>query len=122
MWKVRDQLKAQLSMAELRQLLEANSQAIPSGESRVSMHIHARIYIHVPLCPVLQLLDCCADGMVFGALQPCPECKGQLVCGNYSYHCTGNISSWTKCVYSSTEPERKPWTVPAELREEFEWL
>ena len=39
-WKMRDQLKAQLSTAELRQLLEANSQAIPSGESRVSAHIH----------------------------------------------------------------------------------
>ena len=56
--------------------------------------------------------------MLFGALKPCPECKGQLVIGNYSYHCTGNISSWTKCVYTSMEPGRRRWNVPAELKEE----
>lgn len=66
----------------------------------------------------MQLLDRCADGMVFGALKLCPECKGQLVLDNYSYRCTGNISSWTKCMYTSTEPDRSSWMVPAELREE----
>lgn len=35
-WKMRDALQAQLSTADLRQLLEANSQAIPSGESKVT--------------------------------------------------------------------------------------
>ena len=35
MWRVRDQLNAVLSSAGLRQLLEANKQYVPSGESKV---------------------------------------------------------------------------------------
>ena len=34
-WKFRDQLQAILSTAELKQLLQANSQTVPSGESSV---------------------------------------------------------------------------------------
>lgn len=34
-WKFRDQLQAVLSTAELKQLLQANSQTVPSGESNV---------------------------------------------------------------------------------------
>ena len=37
LWKVRDQLQSSLSQAELKSMLEANSQEIPSGESRVSI-------------------------------------------------------------------------------------
>ena len=77
---------------------------------------------HSPTSPSSQLLDCCVDGMMFGALKPCPECRGQLVIGNYSYHCTGNISSWTKCVYSTVEPSRGVWTVTDDLREEASCL
>ena len=34
-WKTRDELQACLSTTELKQLLLANHQAVPSGESRV---------------------------------------------------------------------------------------
>ena len=37
LWKVRDQLQSSLSQAELKSMLEANSQEIPSGESRVGV-------------------------------------------------------------------------------------
>ena len=37
LWKVRDQLQAQLSLAQLKQLLEANRQMTPSGESKVAL-------------------------------------------------------------------------------------
>lgn len=40
-WKMRDALQAQLSTADLKQLLEANSQAIPSGESKVTALPHS---------------------------------------------------------------------------------
>ena len=36
-WKVRDQLEANLSKGELKDLLDANSQAVPKGESGVSV-------------------------------------------------------------------------------------
>ena len=39
-WKVRDKLQAELSTQELKQLLEANGQTIPSGESKVHQHTH----------------------------------------------------------------------------------
>lgn len=43
MWKIRDNLKADLNMPQLRQMLEANNQSIPSGESKV----HSLIIIYV---------------------------------------------------------------------------
>lgn len=35
LWKLKDQLQAQLTLPQLKQLLEANRQRIPSGESKV---------------------------------------------------------------------------------------
>ncbi|XP_070576368.1 poly [ADP-ribose] polymerase 1-like [Ptychodera flava] len=91
-WGIRDQLYKHVPNNELKELLESNGQAIPSGESK--------------------LLDRVADCMAFGALLPCPECKeGQLVFGSSSYHCTGNITSWTKCMYTTKEPKRKKWVI-----------
>ena len=65
--------------------------------------------------PPLQLLDCCADGMVFGALKPCPQCGGQLLLRSHCYQCTGNISAWTKCTYTTDDPDREKWVIPEEL-------
>lgn len=59
-----------------------------------------------------QVLDCLADGMAFGALEPCGECTGQLVFKGDAYYCTGNISAWTKCVYKTSTPKRKDWVTP----------
>lgn len=59
-----------------------------------------------------QVLDCLADGMAFGALEACGECKGQLVFKGDAYYCTGDISAWTKCVYKTTTPKRKDWVTP----------
>ena len=36
LWKVRDQLQSSVSLAELKDMLEANGQKVPSGESNVS--------------------------------------------------------------------------------------
>lgn len=59
-----------------------------------------------------QVLDCLADGMAFGALEPCGECMGQLVFKGDAYYCKGDISAWTKCVYKTTTPKRKDWVTP----------
>ena len=93
------------------------------------------------------MLDRLADCMAFGALEPCPECKdGQLSYG-YSifgvsslilylykflifffllrtdgYHCRGNLTEWTKCIYVIKTPKRKPFVVPEELKEDHPFL
>ncbi|XP_006812383.1 poly [ADP-ribose] polymerase 1-like [Saccoglossus kowalevskii] len=97
-WGIRDQLYKHVPNSDLKELLEENNQNIPSGESK--------------------LLEYATDGMAFGALLPCPECKeGQLVVGSSGYRCTGNITSWTKCQYKTKEPKRKKWKIPESLND-----
>ncbi|XP_033096615.1 poly [ADP-ribose] polymerase 1-like [Anneissia japonica] len=100
LWKIRDQLYRHVPNENLKYLLTANNQDIPSGESK--------------------LLDYVSDGMAFGALENCPECtNGQLVVSSsgYGYHCTGNISSWTKCQYRSQVVKRSKWIIPDDLKD-----
>lgn len=61
---------------------------------------------------IVQLVDCLADGMAFGALEPCKECSGQLVFKGDAYYCSGDISAWTKCVFKAAVPVRKDWVTP----------
>lgn len=67
-------------------------------------------------------MDRCSDGMVFGAIEPCDTCGGQLVVLTHHYQCTGNISGWTKCTVATTEVKRRKWTIPSELKKEFNFL
>ncbi|XP_003971725.1 poly [ADP-ribose] polymerase 1 [Takifugu rubripes] len=96
-WGIKDKLNRFCSINDMKELLIANGQDVPSGESNV--------------------LDCLADGMSFGALEPCSECTGQLVFKGDAYYCTGNISAWTKCVNKTTTPKRKDWVTPKEFHE-----
>ncbi|XP_072912212.1 poly [ADP-ribose] polymerase 1 isoform X2 [Hemitrygon akajei] len=94
-WGIKDALKKYCSTNDLRELLIANGQEIPSGESAI--------------------LDRVSDGMAFGALQPCTECQGQLVLKDSAYVCTGNITAWTKCSFSTQVPLCKDWVIPKEF-------
>uniref|UniRef100_UPI00109F0920 LOW QUALITY PROTEIN: poly [ADP-ribose] polymerase 1 n=1 Tax=Podarcis muralis TaxID=64176 RepID=UPI00109F0920 len=96
-WNIKDELKKACSTNDLKELLKANKQDIPSGESAI--------------------LDCVADGMAFGALLPCEECKGQFVFKGDAYYCTRYITGWTKCVAKTQTPKRKEWVIPKEFRE-----
>ncbi|XP_061481007.1 poly [ADP-ribose] polymerase 1 [Rhineura floridana] len=96
-WNMKDELKRACSTNDLKELLIANKQEVPSGESAI--------------------LDCVADGMAFGALLPCEECKGQFVFKSDAYYCTGDITAWTKCVARMQTPNRKEWITPKEFRE-----
>ncbi|XP_056150659.1 poly [ADP-ribose] polymerase 1 [Lampris incognitus] len=96
-WGIKDKLKKQCFLNDMKELLIANSQEVPSGESNV--------------------VDCLADGMTFGALEPCSTCMGQLVFKGDSYYCTGDISAWTKCVFKTTKPNRRNWVIPKEFSE-----
>uniref|UniRef100_UPI00358E437B poly [ADP-ribose] polymerase 1 n=1 Tax=Myxine glutinosa TaxID=7769 RepID=UPI00358E437B len=97
MWSFKDSLTKVSSEIDLKELLIANGQKVPVGETVI--------------------LERLADGMLFGGLLPCEECKqGQLVSESDAYHCTGNISAWTKCQAKTKTPERKPWVIPKELQ------
>lgn len=96
-WNIKDELKKACSINGLKELLIANKQEVPSGESAI--------------------LDRVADGMAFGALLPCEECKGQFVFKGDAYYCTGDITAWTKCVAKMQTPNRKEWIIPKEFRE-----
>uniref|UniRef100_UPI00398EF7A6 poly [ADP-ribose] polymerase 1 n=1 Tax=Pristiophorus japonicus TaxID=55135 RepID=UPI00398EF7A6 len=94
-WSIKDELKKCCSTNDLRELLIANKQGVPSGESAI--------------------LDRVSDGMAFGALRPCEQCEGQLVFRGDAYACTGNITAWTKCSFSTQEPNCKDWVTPKEF-------
>ncbi|KAG7461078.1 hypothetical protein MATL_G00206140 [Megalops atlanticus] len=96
-WSIKDKLKNFCSTNDMKELLIANGQEVPSGESNV--------------------LDSLADCMAFGALKPCEECQGQLVFKSDAYYCNGNISAWTKCVFKTQKPNRKDWVTPKEFHE-----
>ncbi|XP_015201493.1 poly [ADP-ribose] polymerase 1 [Lepisosteus oculatus] len=96
-WNIKDELKKSCSTNDMKELLIANGQEVPSGESNI--------------------LDSLSDCMAFGALKPCEECQGQLVFKSDAYYCTGNISAWTKCVSKTQTPNRKDWVTPKEFHE-----
>uniref|UniRef100_A0ABM0LXA4 NAD(+) ADP-ribosyltransferase n=1 Tax=Saccoglossus kowalevskii TaxID=10224 RepID=A0ABM0LXA4_SACKO len=98
LWKIRDSLNRSVSNKALRELLEDNNQVPPKGES--------------------ELLNAVTDGMVFGAMERCPDCNnGQLTVRNDAYHCTGHLTSWTKCTYTTKTPKRKPWKISDSMKE-----
>lgn len=98
----RDKL-SRLSKKKLKYLLEYNKQGIPPGESRI--------------------LDCLSDNMAFGAIEPCSECgTGQLRFKDGTYRCAGHLTEWTKCMHTTNTPKRKPFCVPEDLAEEYDFL
>lgn len=62
--------------------------------------------------------------MVFGTPVNCNKCGGNLRYSEsaHGYVCTGNVSEYTKCRTLVKNPERKPFKVPSELREEYPFL
>ncbi|CAL5193723.1 unnamed protein product [Lathyrus oleraceus] len=96
LWALKDDLKKHVTTAEMREMLEANDQDSTGSE--------------------LDLRDRCADGMMFGGLCHCPLCSGFLRYSGGMYRCSGYISEWSKCSYSTCEPKRTEgkWKIPKE--------
>ncbi|KAJ4822115.1 Poly [ADP-ribose] polymerase 1 [Turnera subulata] len=101
LWALKDDLKKHVTTAELREMLEANEQSSSGSE--------------------LDLRDRCADGMMFGALGSCPICSGSLRFSGGAYRCQGYQSAWSKCSYTTCEPERLKgkWKIPEETENQF---
>ncbi|KAL5059665.1 hypothetical protein RYX36_031269 [Vicia faba] len=101
LWALKDDLKKHVSNAEMREMLEANDQDSTGSE--------------------LDLRDRCADGMMFGGLCHCPLCSGFLRYSGGMYRCSGYISEWSKCSYSTCEPKRTEgkWKIPEETDNQY---
>ncbi|KAF9608108.1 hypothetical protein IFM89_006035 [Coptis chinensis] len=100
LWAIQDDLKKHVTMTELRAMLEANHSYLKGSE--------------------FELRDRCADGMLFGALGPCPICNGPIICSGDQYCCRGHLE-WGRCSYSTTEVSRLKgkWKVPGETSNEY---
>lgn len=70
---------------------------------------------------ILHLMLFSADGMLFGALARCPVCSGHLCFSEGKYKCHGYLSAWSKCSYSTIEPNRVngKWKIPEETKNEY---
>ncbi|XP_057438570.1 poly [ADP-ribose] polymerase 1 [Lotus japonicus] len=101
LWALKDDLKKNVTTAELREILEVNGQDSTGSE--------------------LDLRDRCADGMMFGALGHCPICSGYLRYSGGMFRCNGYISEWSKCSYSTSEPKRTEgkWKIPEETNNQY---
>ncbi|CAA0832165.1 Poly [Striga hermonthica] len=101
LWALKDDLKKYVSTSELREMLEANEQDSRGSE--------------------LDLRECCVDGMFFGALAKCPMCSGWLRYSSGLYRCGGFLSEWTKCSYSTAEPQRVKgkWKIPEDSSNDY---
>ncbi|TKR59980.1 hypothetical protein L596_029582 [Steinernema carpocapsae] len=99
MWKIRELLQG-LSKSDLHDLLEVNKRQAPhkGGDSAC-----------------VQIL---VDLAMFGVPKACPKCKHNTI--GYSdsqktYRCFGDISQYTKCTYTTKQPERTSFKVPDEI-------
>ncbi|TMW48487.1 hypothetical protein DOY81_006414, partial [Sarcophaga bullata] len=101
LFKFRDEVKNEMSKADMMKLLEANNMEPVKGDSE-------------------KLLDQVADLLTFGALLPCPDCKGrQLLFNKSGYLCNGDLTEWTKCTKLINEPERKACKIPNYINYNF---
>eukprot|EP00906_Rhabdomonas_costata_P030164 RCo042595 len=94
-WDLKEKLKENVSTAEMKACLEGAGQPT-SG-------------------PVFggpeKILDRLADAMLFGWLPKCSQCKnGDLIISRGRYKCTGHISEFARCDFSSDDIARLPWS------------
>ncbi|RWS01779.1 Poly [ADP-ribose] polymerase 1-like protein, partial [Dinothrombium tinctorium] len=63
-----------------------------------------------------------ADCMVFGALERCPECNGQLLFRDRGYICCDYATNYSKCLFDTQMPKRKPFLIPENLKHNYKFL
>ncbi|CAI5982637.1 unnamed protein product [Closterium sp. NIES-65] len=100
-WEVKDQLRAHLTVVDMRAMLEANQQE-PGGSEDA-------------------LRERCADGMLFGPLPPCQLCASPMEYWDGRYRCRGFLSAWSACTFSTRDVQRKEaaWVLPDEITNPF---
>lgn len=102
-FKIRDRIKdLEMKKHEMISILSRNGQSIPEGYDAC--------------------LERVCDILTFGALKPCPKCKGQYVLQKSAYICEGNLTEWVKCLNTDKKPPRVPTKVPSEIKKAFPFL
>ena len=97
LWKLIDKLKT-VERKEVKTFVEVNVTEMPRGES--------------------DLFQCAADLLLFGAIEACPECGSQIFAKSDAYHCSGQISAYTSCLYTSKDIKRRAFKIPKDLVDE----
>lgn len=98
LWDIKDALNSAdgATTAVLKEMLESNEASSKGGRDT--------------------LLDRCADGLLYGALPACPDCKEpRLEFRHGRYHCTA-ATEWSKCSFEADTITRTPWKIPKQLR------
>lgn len=104
LYKFRDRVSEEMSKKDMKELLEDNGQEPVQNDSG-------------------KLLDQIADLLTFGAIEPCPECKGgPMLFEKSGYLCNGNLTEWTRCATAIKEPKRKPCKISSALRSSYSFL
>ncbi|KAL2609830.1 hypothetical protein R1flu_028403 [Riccia fluitans] len=103
-WSLKDDLKKNVLPSEMRSMLSANDMDVSGTE--------------------LELRDRCVDAMLFGATGKCPMCSSPIEYRDGQYKCRGFLTAWSKCTFTTREPERKSgrWKIPKDVLEENEFL
>lgn len=64
------------------------------------------------------------DGMLFGATGKCPMCSSPIEYRDGQYKCKGFLTAWSKCTFTTREPERKAgkWKIPQDVLDGNDYL
>ncbi|XP_052885106.1 protein ADP-ribosyltransferase PARP3 isoform X1 [Gossypium arboreum] len=87
-------VREHLSVAQMREILEANGQDSSGSDASVVIK--------------------CLDMLFYGPLEKCQICNGDLEFDGNRYSCKGTYSEWSSCVYKTRSPARKqePFKLP----------
>jgi len=106
-WELKDQVNGEVPTKDLTAMLEANGMAVEKVTP-------ARVIHKV------------ADGMLYGVVGPCPECKtvGSLRYTGFDFVCkTGWLSAFTRCEFKGTKGvQRYKWKIPTDLKKKHDFL
>ncbi|KAK9683474.1 hypothetical protein RND81_10G143600 [Saponaria officinalis] len=121
LWDLKDELKKYVSTAELRQMLEINGQSTSGSELLLLVFYTSYAYNGLIKELPLTLIMHDADRMMFGPLEKCPSCSGNLHYSGATYKCHGYLSEWSKCSFSTSLPERikGKWKIPEKTENEY---
>jgi len=106
LWELKDQIDGSIKSKDLKTILEANG-------------------IEVAKMSPGRMIHKVADGMLFGRIGDCPECKnaGTLRYNGFDYACKGWISGFTRCEFKGKDGvKRFKWVIPADLKKSNKWL
>ncbi|KAM7272601.1 hypothetical protein ACFE04_027264 [Oxalis oulophora] len=53
------------------------------------------------------IISKCEDLLFYGVVDECPVCGGHLQSDGLQYNCSGQLSEWSSCIFTTKDPPRK---------------